>query len=78
MIKKSSFFSLVFLLIFMISVGLVSAATLNLWDLFPKSKQGENGIYLKAYDSQNNIFRNLDYIKDYVFGTPGQPWSIPY
>lgn len=53
-------------------------ATVNLWDIFPKSQQGENGVNLVAYDMVNNQFRYLTYISDYSFGTPGNPWNIPY
>jgi hypothetical protein len=74
-IFHSIFFGAVILMFLSVNV---SALEVNLWDIFPQYSQGENGVYCKAYDEVNNIFRFLDYIGPYKFGTPSQSWNIPY
>lgn len=79
MVRKK-FFILIFIFSFcLLLTAPVFSATVNLWEIFPKNSQGENGVYANAYNLDTSIFRNLTYITDYVFGTPeNSNWNIPY
>ena len=53
------------------------AVTINLWDIFPKTTQGENGVFLYGYNPSSQTYRQLNNGGDYFFYTPNQNWAIP-
>ena len=55
---------------------LIQTSETKMTDFFPKSAQGENGIYLQSRD-ENSTYYNLDYFGDYTFKTTGTPWNLP-
>lgn len=57
----------------------VKRFSMNIWDKFP-DQQGQNGFYAYAYDYGGAVYRLLDRIDDYAFGTPEQSenYNIPY
>jgi hypothetical protein len=55
----------------------ISTTASDIWTLFPKSTQGENGIWLQARDDGTSNYRLLSYSSDYAWVTPGAAWSLP-
>ncbi|MEK7674817.1 MAG: LamG-like jellyroll fold domain-containing protein [Verrucomicrobiota bacterium] len=56
--------------------ALVSGTETRLVDYFPKTSQGEHGIFLQ-YLRSDGTYENLINTGDYAFTTPGMPWNIP-
>ncbi|OQB13032.1 MAG: Lactonase, 7-bladed beta-propeller [Firmicutes bacterium ADurb.Bin193] len=57
---------------------IIPGITTKLIDYFPKTNQGENGIYLQSRD-ENGIYYDLSCFSDYTFKTPNAPnkYNIP-
>lgn len=56
--------------------SLVQSSGTRLVDFFPKDANGENGIMLQAL-LPGGAYGDLTHSGDYLFNTPGAPWSIP-
>ena len=73
--------SLLMMLAVFLLVRVAGAApvTVDLWENFPNS-QGEDGFYAYAYQYGGAVYRLLDRIGDYAFGTPAKlqyPLGVP-
>jgi len=55
---------------------IIPGITTKLIDYFPKTNQGENGIYLQSRD-ENGTYYDLSYSSDYNFVTTGAPYGVP-
>jgi len=69
------------LLCILIVCGCCSAVTINLnaadlWQLFPKNTQGENGIRLQYRAGAS--YTDLTYSSDYYWITLNTAWNVPY
>jgi len=73
---KKIFLSLLISLMFVIP-SICLSASVELWELFPIDR-GANYAYPLAYRVETGTLRLLDKLGDYSFGTPGNPWNIPY
>ena len=54
---------------------LIQSTETRLVDFFPKTTQGENGIYLQR--AQNGTYSNLDNFGDFTFKTTDTAWNLP-
>jgi hypothetical protein len=71
MLKKILFLGNVFLLFAAINA---SAVTINLWDIFPKTTQGENGISIYGRNLSTSADRELRNDGNYRFDTDANYW----
>jgi len=55
----------------------ISTTPSDIWTLFPKSTQGENGIWLQSRDNGTSNYRLLTNLGDYYWGTLGTAWNLP-
>lgn len=55
----------------------VSTAPSDVWTLFPKDAQGENGIWLQSRDGGTSTYRTLSHAGDYAWNTTGAAWGLP-
>lgn len=53
----------------------VTTSVSDLWQLFPKDTQGENGILLQY--RTGSTYTDLTYFGDYWWATPGTMWNKP-
>ncbi|MCD4830577.1 MAG: PEP-CTERM sorting domain-containing protein [Anaerohalosphaeraceae bacterium] len=54
----------------------ITTSVADLWQLFPKDTQGENGIQLQY--RTGSIYTDLTYFDDYSWKTPSTMWNLPY
>jgi PEP-CTERM motif len=54
---------------------IVTTSVADLWELFPKDTQGENGIQLQY--RTGSVYTDLTYFVDYSWETPGTSWNNP-
>ncbi len=55
----------------------VSTAPSDIWTLFPRDTQGENGIWLQSRDGNTSTYRMLDHPGAYAWTTTGARWGLP-
>ena len=57
--------------------ALVQATPVELWDVFPRNTQGDNGIYLQRRDAGTSNYVDLVNTKDFQWTTPDVEFGVP-
>lgn len=55
----------------------ITSTPASVWELFPKTQQGENGIRAQGRDGGSSTYYDLTWTADYTFKSVGAAWELP-